>query len=187
MIRDHDLALGYVLHHDASSLPCFSSLPQEQQHSVRFTQADLAFNHGWLVQAEAPPGAIFSQFKRLLSTGSAHFSDIAFYFVHWITDLGGAEPTPLRGADKFVVKFPQTVFRTIVSSMPVVQRLATTTQTALFEEYLRFAWAASCLGPPPPRGKEAIALMRLLVQAQELPKQTLLREAFANMDEPARE
>ena len=47
---------------------------------------------------------------------------IAFYFVHWITDLGGAEPTPLRGAEKFVLKFPQPVLRTIVASMPIVQR-----------------------------------------------------------------
>ena len=41
-------------------------------------------------------------------------------------------------------------------------------------------------GPPPPQGHEAIALMRLLVQAQEHPKQALLREAFESMDGAAR-
>ena len=51
VIRDHDLALGYVMLHDPSALPSFVSLPPEQQRAVRFTQADLGFNHGWLVQA----------------------------------------------------------------------------------------------------------------------------------------
>jgi len=94
--------------------------------------------------------------------------------------LGGAEPTPLRGAEKFVLKFPQPVFRTIVASMPVVQRLAHTTPTALLEEYLHFSWGSSGLGPSP-AGDGALALMRLLVQAQEPPKQQLLRLAFDAM------
>ena len=140
VIRDHDLALGYILQHDPSALPCFAALADEQQRSIRFTQADLCFNHGWLVQAEAPPGAIFAQFKRLLSTGGVSAADIAFYFVHWVTDLAGAEPSPLRGQEKFVIKFPRQVLKTIVASMPVVQRLCSTTQSALFEEYLHFAW-----------------------------------------------
>ena len=36
-------------------------------------------------------------------------SDVAFYFVHWLTDLAGAEPSPLGGAEKFVLKFPHAV------------------------------------------------------------------------------
>ena len=51
MIKDHDLALGYVLEHDPSCLPSFATLPPEQQRAIRFTQAELGFNHGWLVQA----------------------------------------------------------------------------------------------------------------------------------------
>ena len=51
VIRDHDLALGYVLLHDPTALPCYTTLPEAQQAAVRFTQADLGFNHGWLVQA----------------------------------------------------------------------------------------------------------------------------------------
>ena len=53
-------------------------------------------------QAEAPPGAIFSKFKELIESSGAADRDIAFYFVHWLTDLGGAEGTPLSGAEKFV-------------------------------------------------------------------------------------
>lgn len=186
VIRDHDLALGYVLLHDPTALPCFAALPEAQQAAVRFTQADLSFNHGWLVQAQAPPGAIFGQFKKLLTAGSVRSADIAFYFVHWVTDLAGAEPTPLQGQEKFVIKFPQAVLRTIVGSMPIVQRLADTAQTTLFEEYLHFAWEGAALGPPP-TGAHAVALMRLLVQAQERPKQQMLRAAFDGMEGSARE
>ena len=49
-ICDHDVALGYVLEHDGAALPCYASLAPEQQAPVRFTQAKLQFNHGWLVQ-----------------------------------------------------------------------------------------------------------------------------------------
>ena len=49
-----------------------------------------------LVQAEAPPGALFKRFKAQLRTNpDLSQSDIAFFFVHWLTDLAGAEPTPL--------------------------------------------------------------------------------------------
>jgi len=60
VIQDHDLALGYVLTHDVGALPCIAALPAEQQQPVRFTQAKMGFNHGWLVQAEAPPGPLFN-------------------------------------------------------------------------------------------------------------------------------
>eukprot|EP00966_Prymnesium_polylepis_P148664 3434374-Prymnesium_polylepis.1 len=115
------MALGYVMLHDAAALPSFSALPAELQTVVRFTQADLGFNHGWLVQAEAPPGILFRTFKRRVDDGGIASADIAFYFVHWLTDLAGAEPSPLRGSEKFVVRFPQPVLEGIIRSMPVVQ------------------------------------------------------------------
>ena len=37
--------------HDPGSLPCFANLPEELKRPIRFTQAKLGFNHGWLVQA----------------------------------------------------------------------------------------------------------------------------------------
>ena len=135
-------------------------------------------------------------------------AQIAFYFVHWLTDLAGADPTPLRGAEKFVVKFPRAVLGTLIESMPIVQRLVDRTPTALCEEYLHFAWARSAeLGAPPSPppssaggsagggdgcgdsssgGGEAIALMRLLVQCQDPAKQQLLRAAFERMPEHVR-
>merc|ERR1712176_1002199 len=94
-IRDHDAALGYVLQYDPDSLPSYSYLPPEQRRVVCFTQAELGFNHGWLVQAEAPPATLFSKFKQILQSDGLEAADIAFYFVHWLTDLSGAEPTPL--------------------------------------------------------------------------------------------
>ena len=55
VIRDHDAALGYVLTYDKDAFPSFADLPIAQRRPVRFTQAELAFNHGWLVQVEATP------------------------------------------------------------------------------------------------------------------------------------
>ena len=49
-IVDHDLALAYVLERDALALPAYAALTPPQQAAVRFTQAELGFNHGWLVQ-----------------------------------------------------------------------------------------------------------------------------------------
>ena len=62
-----------------------------------------------VVQAEAPPGMLLSKFKELLESGGMSAADVAFYFVHWLTDLAGAEGAPLAGAEKFVVKFPHAV------------------------------------------------------------------------------
>ena len=60
IIRDHDLALGYVLQYDKTALPCYAALPAELQAPIAFTQQKMCFNHGWLVQAEAPPGGAFA-------------------------------------------------------------------------------------------------------------------------------
>ena len=47
MIYDHDAALGYVLTHDVDALPSYADLPPAQRAPIRFTQAELSFNHGW--------------------------------------------------------------------------------------------------------------------------------------------
>ena len=95
-----------MLEHHGACLPSFAALPAAQQRSVRFTQSKMGFNHGWLVQAEAPPGALFGKFKAAIATDGVAASDVAFYFVHWLTDLAGAVPSPLEGSEKFVLKFP---------------------------------------------------------------------------------
>jgi len=163
-ISDHDVALGYILEHDANAIPCYEQLEDFQRAPVRFTQAKIGFNHGWLVQAEAPPGALFNTFKSVIDSGGIDDSMIACYFVHWLTDLGGAVPTPLNGVEKFVVQFPLAVLESFIQSFPLVQRLANTSQTALMEDYLR-KWWPMYLGPKP-KGYDAIAKMRLVVQAQ---------------------
>jgi len=90
------------------------------QRAVRFTQSKIAFNHGWLVQAEAPPGTLFRQFKAALSGDNLDSSTVAFYFVHWLTDLAGATPTPLNGQEKFVGGFPHDVLHSFITSFAVV-------------------------------------------------------------------
>ena len=170
-----------MLEHHGACLPSFAALPAAQQRSVRFTQSKMGFNHGWLVQAEAPPGALFGKFKAAIATDGVAASDVAFYFVHWLTDLAGAVPSPLEGSEKFVLKFPQPVLGSFISSFSVVNELANKTETQVFETYLEQIWGqvaeTADLGPEP-QGDDAIALMRLVVQAQMSDKQAALVAAF---------
>ena len=57
--------------------------------------------------------------------------------MHWLTDLAGAVPTPLRGCDKFSCGFPRPVFQRLIKSIPFVQRLAHSAPVDLFEAFLR--------------------------------------------------
>ena len=177
---------GYVLDFYGGSLPSFAALPAAQQRSVRFTQSKMGFNHGWLVQAEAPPGALFSKFKECIETDDVHAEDIAFYFVHWLTDLAGAEATPLHGAEKFVVKFPHSVLASFIRSFSIVQRLAHTTESELAGQFLSQWWPSAALGPAP-RGPDAVALMRLVVQAQNPAEQRAVYDAFGSLERSSRE
>eukprot|EP00929_Paragymnodinium_shiwhaense_P013106 TRINITY_DN120972_c0_g1_i1.p1 TRINITY_DN120972_c0_g1~~TRINITY_DN120972_c0_g1_i1.p1 ORF type:complete len:912 (-),score=183.20 TRINITY_DN120972_c0_g1_i1:119-2854(-) len=168
-INDHDQALSYLMDHYPELLPSFNGLSAEEKRSVKFTQSELCYNQGWLVQAEAPPGAIFSTMRRLmLEPGSkVQARDIALYFVHWLTDLAGAEPTPLGGCEKFVVKFPLAVLQSFLRSFRYVQLIAKASETEVMEEYLCMRWREHTpdLGEVP-TGSDAIAKMRLLCMAQ---------------------
>jgi hypothetical protein len=103
------------------------------------------------VQAEAPPGALFSQMRKLVRAGGMEPQDIAFYFTHWLTDLAGAEPTPLNGCEKFVLKFPHAVLISFIRSFSVLDGLAVKNETEV--------WAL----PPQPHGAR---LGRQFVQSQ---------------------
>jgi len=166
VINDHDLALGYVLQFRPELLPSFAGLPKSQQESVAFTQCQMEFNMGWLVQAEAPPGVLFRKFKSLITKGKASPCDIAFYFTHWLTDLAGAVPCPMEGCEKFVLKFPQKVLMSFLSSFTFVQRLSSQSETAVFEDYLRWRWKTHepSLGALP-QGAGCIAKLRLVTMA----------------------
>lgn len=120
-IADHDVALSYVLVHHPELLPSYKGLPIVQQESVRFAHCKMEYNMGWLVQAEAPPGAMFQKLREVTISGQAKDTDVAFYFVHWFVDLAGAEPWPMEGCEKFVLRFPQRVLMQFLSSFGVVQ------------------------------------------------------------------
>eukprot|EP00971_Amphidinium_carterae_P262644 5209945-Amphidinium_carterae.1 len=68
-ICDHDLALAYLLDRHPALLPSFRILTSEQQRLVRFTQAEMGFNAGWLVQAEGPPSGVLRKLKSTISRG----------------------------------------------------------------------------------------------------------------------
>mmetsp|Transcript_15698 Transcript_15698/g.36831 ORF Transcript_15698/g.36831 Transcript_15698/m.36831 type:complete len:919 (+) Transcript_15698:78-2834(+) len=182
-IGDHDLALAYVMEHFPHLLPSFNGLPVEAKRTVLFTQSKMEFNHGWLVQAEGPPGKVLRPFKSVLTSTSGKVTqqDVSFYFVHWLTDLAGAVPTPLAGAEKFVSQFPHAVLASFLNSFPVIKRLATESETQVFEEYLDFRWkSAQCKLPALDSfgGAEVLCMQRLLCMAQHSAGAVL--EAFAN-------
>mmetsp|Transcript_11411 Transcript_11411/g.26370 ORF Transcript_11411/g.26370 Transcript_11411/m.26370 type:complete len:1312 (+) Transcript_11411:74-4009(+) len=166
-INDHDLALGYILEFHEDALPSYAGLPPKQRESVKFTQCKMEYNMGWLVQAEAPPGALFRKFKTIIRSGHASQEDVAFYFTHWLTDLAGAEPFPLEGCEKFVLKFPQKVLMSFLNSFPVVQLLSDKAETEVLEDYLVSRWESH---EPPlgflPLGRGSIAKLRLVCMAQ---------------------
>ena len=90
----------------------------------------------------APAGPLFERFKAVICSGKARQADIAFYFLHWLTDLAGAEPTPLNGSDKFVLKFPRMVLSEFVQSFPIINLLATKSECEVYETYLIQRWDA---------------------------------------------
>merc|ERR1740138_1640285 len=167
VINDHDAALAYVLEYYPNVLPSFAALPREQQDSVKFTQSKMEYNMGRLVQAEAPPGALFRKLRRVVASGQASPQDLAFYFTHWFTDLAGAEPFPQEGCEKFVLKFPKAVLNQFLLSFSIVQNISTGTECRVYEDYLVWRWDSHkpSLGPAP-QGKGAIAKMSLVTMAQ---------------------
>jgi len=178
VIGDHDLALAYVLVHCPKVLPSFAGLPEAQQQSVRFTQSGMEYNMGWLVQAEAPPGALFRKFKSIIGSGEVNTEDIWFYFTHWLTDLAGAEPYPQEGCEKYVLKFPMKVLQSFLNSFNVVQHLNNKSETEVYEDYLVWRWSSHkpTLGDIP-TGTGSIARLRLVVMAQGHSQKVL--EAFS--------
>ncbi|CAE7411965.1 unnamed protein product [Symbiodinium natans] len=92
----------------------------------------------------APPGAIFTKFRQAISADRrlhAGAPDVALYFVHWLTDLAGAEPTPLGGCEKFVIKFPLHVLNSFLQSFKFIEGIASQTETQVMEKYLKYRWA----------------------------------------------
>ena len=89
-------------------------------------------------------------------------------FVHWLTDLAGAEPyqaRPWPGSEKFVARFPLKVLMAFLESFAFVHQLATKSEVEVTEDYLQERWKA--IGPPSFVSDECIvAAMRLALMAQ---------------------
>ena len=125
---------------------------------------------------EAPPGLLFSRFKEAIVEGRASETDVSFYFVHWLTDLAGAEAFdmgPWPGSEKFTVKFPMKVLQAFLDSFGFIDHLATSSEVETMERYLKGRWAA--LGPPTKsivRGGE-VAAMRIALMAQGFEKEAI--------------
>lgn len=165
-ITDHDVALSFVLSRMPELLPSFAGLNATQQESIRFTHCKLEYNMGWLVQAEAPPGPLLRAFRKVVVGGNVPSCDIAFYFVHWLTDLAGAEPFPLEGCEKFVLKFPQRILKQFVESFSFVESLsAQATETMIVEEYLIRRWRKEWGDLP--EGPYSVARLRIACMAQQ--------------------
>jgi len=184
VIGDHDMALSYVLTYHAELLPSFTGLPKAQQESIRFCHCKMDYNMGWLVQAEAPPGALFQNFKKVATSGQVKETDVAFYFVHWFVDLAGAEPCPISGCTKFVLKFPQRVLAQFLDSFSVVQAISIKAETDVLEDYFRECWYRHDpeLGPAP-QGSGTIARMRLMLMAQGDTLEILKQFQLLSIDE----
>merc|ERR1719401_2759820 len=108
---------------------------------------------------------MLSTFKKALKT-SASPADVAFYFVHWLTDPAGAEATPLGGAEKFVLKFPHSVLASFLWSIPFLGKLETMGETAVVEQYLKARWRVLAPDTPCPQDSAAVACMRIAVMSQ---------------------
>ncbi|CAK0879953.1 unnamed protein product [Prorocentrum cordatum] len=168
-IHDHDLALMYVMEHFPGLLPSFHGLGPGQRAAVFFSQGKMGFNNGWLVQGEAPPGALFSKFKEVITLGGASEPDICFYFAHWLTDLAGAEPfgaRPWPGSEKFAQKFPIKVLRAFLDSFNYVGRLSRSSEVEVMEEYLHGRWLALDLPEDAVPEGCAVASRRVALMAQ---------------------
>ena len=179
IINDHDIALGYVLDFHSELLPSFVAMSQADQRTIRFTQSKMSFNHGWLVQGEAPPSPLFAKFKEVMLSEGVAPADVAFYFVHWLTDLAGAEPSPLGGAEKFVLKFPHAVLDSFIRSFSVLNDLAVASETEVMERYLIRTWGETPSRGPAPADEDGVAMMRLALMAQTPEKQSAVLNACA--------
>jgi len=163
VVHDHDLALSYIIEFYPHLIPSYNILSPEMQGVILFSTSKMQFNHGWFVQAEAPPGPMLGALKAMLTSNPG---DFYFYFLHWLTDLSGAEGTPRGGAEKLVLKFPMPVLRAFLWSIPYLQELETKTETQTFDNYLVARWQKTFGDRDLPIGDSRIALLRITVMAQ---------------------
>ena len=96
-----------------------------------------------------------------------------------LTDLAGAEPSPLGGAEKFVLKFPHAVLDSFIRSFSVLNDLAVASETEVMERYLIRTWGETPSRGPAPADEDGVAMMRLALMAQTPEKQSAVLNACA--------
>jgi hypothetical protein len=166
-IQNHAAALEYVLGKFPHVLPSFSGLSPEERKVLRFSQSQkTGFHSGWLVQGEAPPSALFKAFREVIAEEGVDESDVAFYFMYWLSQLSGQEPTPKQGAEKIVSRLPDSALSAFLKAFQHVCRLASRTETEVLQGYLQSQWLQIGLGPIP-EGPLGVTMMRLSLQAQK--------------------
>ena len=133
LISDPRAALSYILERFPSCFPSYQQLLPQSQCAIRFVHARTELNPGWLVQAEAPPAALFSRLKAAILREGGMGADISLYFVHWLAELGATRARPFRGSETFVFRFPQHVLERFIFSFQFVGDLATQTETRVNE------------------------------------------------------
>merc|ERR1712135_267575 len=117
--------------------------------------------------ANARIGSVVNFTVTVIARGRTSPTDINFYFVHWFTDLAGAEVfsgKPWPGAEKITTKFPVKVLAAFLDSFGFVDGLATKSEVQVLEEYLADRWQA--LGQAPLQTDHTVALQRLTLMAQ---------------------
>mmetsp|Transcript_23470 Transcript_23470/g.42337 ORF Transcript_23470/g.42337 Transcript_23470/m.42337 type:complete len:526 (+) Transcript_23470:53-1630(+) len=183
---DHDLALGYVLKHQTEyPLPSYQMLSDipAGQNKVLFALAEMNFNFGHMVQAEAPPGALFKDLMgvihKMRDTPAELDKQLLFYFFHWFTDLAGATANPKGGNEIFILKLPTVVLLNFFNAMSHVRNLGSGDETQVYLDYLR-STPAGVFVKDNAQPQEFVALTRLILMSQA--GELAVKDAFTALD-----
>lgn len=171
-------AVRFMMEKYPHSLPSFEHLSVEQQRVCIFLRTRCELNPGWLIQAEAPPGKVFSQFKSVADLSGVTKADMSLYFVHWLTDMS-SQGQPLQGSETFVKRFPQSVLERFIHSWNVVSLLAIQNETQVYERFLHQSWDELKLPNMLHRGSvPSVALMRLSMHGQTEHEKLAIIDAY---------
>lgn len=168
VLNDVAAATCYLMTHFVDLVPSFAALPQDLQQAARTAARKMDFNaatHVGFCQAELPPGLALTNFKAGLKDAAEE--DIGLYFLHWLTDVAGADATPIRGAERLVLRCPLKVLNAMLVSFPFLKTLGRGSETAVTEAYLEARWKTEMPSGRalPEEPMEAITQLRLTAMA----------------------
>jgi len=188
-------ALAYILECFPQSVQSYAQLSPTEQHTLCFVGCFAKINTGWLVQSEAPPGAVFGSLKEHIAATHASRHEVSLFLVASLARF--ANSRPLRGLEVFYLRFPQHVLRKYIRSFRVSRLLAVRSATQVYERHLELCYGIDVEGMPkfderPSVTKRyckifpAIALMRLSLHVQSPSERAQLLEAYACLPPQAR-